>query len=140
MKQRREITCELLFIEIVAVGFLGIASVLFKENRWGDPCPCHYAVLGKPVCIFQNFSVSAHGFGFAALMDLFNVGLPEAGDISRRIDTDRDTVPDYGLHGFWLYDAVKRFQTIFTGLSGDCTLYVNSRFPCRPTLRLKWTG
>lgn len=34
MKQRREITCELLFIEIAAVGFLGIASVLFKKNRW----------------------------------------------------------------------------------------------------------
>ncbi|MDE7430075.1 MAG: ABC transporter permease, partial [Lachnospiraceae bacterium] len=35
MKQRREITCELLFIEIVAVGFLGIASVLFKEKQMG---------------------------------------------------------------------------------------------------------
>ena len=34
-KQRREITCELLFIEIVAVGFLGIASVLFKEKQMG---------------------------------------------------------------------------------------------------------
>ena len=35
MKQRKEITCELLFIEIVAVGFLGIASVLFKEKQMG---------------------------------------------------------------------------------------------------------
>ncbi len=35
MKLRREITCELLFIEIVAVGFLGIASVLFKEKQMG---------------------------------------------------------------------------------------------------------
>ena len=35
LKQRKEITCELLFIEIVAVGFLGIASVLFKEKQMG---------------------------------------------------------------------------------------------------------
>ena len=33
MKQLREITCELLFIEIVAVGFLGIASVLLKDFK-----------------------------------------------------------------------------------------------------------
>lgn len=35
LKQRKEISCELLFIEIVAVGFLGIASVLFKEKQMG---------------------------------------------------------------------------------------------------------
>ena len=35
LKQRKEITCELLFIEIVAVGFLGIASALFKEKKKG---------------------------------------------------------------------------------------------------------
>lgn len=34
-KQRREITCELLFFEITAVGFLGIAAVLFKEKSMG---------------------------------------------------------------------------------------------------------
>ncbi len=28
-------SCELLFIEITAVGFLGIASVLFKEKQMG---------------------------------------------------------------------------------------------------------
>lgn len=33
MKQLREITCELLFVEIVAVGFLGIASVLLKDFK-----------------------------------------------------------------------------------------------------------
>ncbi len=33
MKQLREITCELLLIEIVAVGFLGIASVLLKDFK-----------------------------------------------------------------------------------------------------------
>ena len=32
---RKEITCELLFFEIAAVGFLGIASVLFQEKSMG---------------------------------------------------------------------------------------------------------
>ncbi|MDD2959146.1 MAG: ABC transporter permease [Lachnospiraceae bacterium] len=35
MKSRREITCEFLFFELAAVGFLGIASMLFKEKQMG---------------------------------------------------------------------------------------------------------
>ena len=35
LKQRKEMSCELLFIEIIAVGFLGIAAVLFKEKQMG---------------------------------------------------------------------------------------------------------
>lgn len=35
MKNRREITCEFLFFELAAVGFLGIASMLFKEKQMG---------------------------------------------------------------------------------------------------------
>lgn len=34
-KARKEITCELLFFELSAVGFLGIAAVLFKEKSMG---------------------------------------------------------------------------------------------------------
>jgi len=34
-RARKEITCELLFFEIAAVGFLGIAAVLFKEKSMG---------------------------------------------------------------------------------------------------------
>ena len=34
-KARKEITCELLFFELSAVGFLGIAAVLFKEKGMG---------------------------------------------------------------------------------------------------------
>lgn len=45
LKQRKEMSCELLFIEIIAVGFLGIASVLFKEKQMGGyPCPCSPAI------------------------------------------------------------------------------------------------
>lgn len=35
LKMRREIVCEFLFFELTAVGFLGIASLLFKEKKMG---------------------------------------------------------------------------------------------------------
>ncbi|KAI4447086.1 hypothetical protein C823_001605 [Eubacterium plexicaudatum ASF492] len=35
MKNRREITAEFLFFELCAVGFLGLASMLFKEKQMG---------------------------------------------------------------------------------------------------------
>lgn len=35
LKLRREIVCEFLFFELTAVGFLGIASLLFKEKKMG---------------------------------------------------------------------------------------------------------
>ncbi|MEY8282704.1 ABC transporter permease [Lachnospiraceae bacterium 50-23] len=35
MKNRREITAEFLFFELTAVGFLGLASMLFKEKQMG---------------------------------------------------------------------------------------------------------
>lgn len=35
MKSRREITAEFLFFELIAVGFLGLASILFKEKFMG---------------------------------------------------------------------------------------------------------
>lgn len=76
MKQRREITCELLFIEIVAVGFLGIASVLFKEKQMGvirvhAIMPLHNSLF---VCSkIMLFLIT--DLVFAALMVLFNVGL-----------------------------------------------------------------
>lgn len=75
-KQRREITCELLFIEIVAVGFLGIASVLFKEKQMGVirvhaimPLPKSLFLCSKIVLFLLTDLI------FAALMVLFNVGL-----------------------------------------------------------------
>lgn len=77
-KQRREITCELLFIEIVAVGFLGIASVLFKEKQMGVirvhaimPLPKSLFLCSKIVLFLLTDLI------FAALMVLFNVGLDE---------------------------------------------------------------
>lgn len=75
-KQRREITCELVFIEIVAVGFLGIASVLFKEKQMGVirvhaimPLQKSLFVCSKIILFLLTDLI------FATLMVLLNVGL-----------------------------------------------------------------
>ena len=82
MKQRREITCEFLFIEIVAVGFLGIASVLFKEKQMGVIRVHAIMPLPKSLFIFSKvFLFLLMDLAFAALMTLFNIGLAEAGSI-----------------------------------------------------------
>ena len=82
MKQRKEITCELLFIEIAAVGFLGIASVLFKEKQMGVirvhavmPFKKSLFVLSKTLVFLLTDLI------FAALMAVLNIGLPHAGVI-----------------------------------------------------------
>ena len=82
MKQRREITCELLFIEIVAVGFLGIASVLFKEKQMGVIRVHAIMPLKKNLFLFSKiFLFLLTDLVFAALMALFNIGFAEAGKI-----------------------------------------------------------
>ena len=76
MKQRREITCELLFIEIVAVGFLGIASVLFKEKQMGVIRVHAIMPLHKSLFVCSKIMLFLiTDLVFAALMVLFNVGL-----------------------------------------------------------------
>ena len=82
MKQRKDITCELLFIEIVAVGFLGIASVLFKEKQMGVIRVHAIMPLNKNLFVFSKvFLFLLTDLVFAALMILLNVGLAEAGGI-----------------------------------------------------------
>ncbi|MDE6364870.1 MAG: ABC transporter permease [Lachnospiraceae bacterium] len=82
MKQRREITCELLFIEIVAVGFLGIASVLFKEKQMGVIRVHSIMPLKKSLFVFSKvFLFLVTDLAFAVLMTLFNVGAKEAGGV-----------------------------------------------------------
>lgn len=82
MKQRKDITCELLFIEIVAVGFLGIASVLFKEKQMGVIRVHAIMPLKKNLFVFSKiFLFLLTDLAFAALMILFNIGLAEAGSI-----------------------------------------------------------
>lgn len=86
MKQRKEMSCELLFIEIVAVGFLGIASILFKEKQMGVmrvygimPAPKALFIISKLIVFLVSDLV------FAALLTLLNVKYPDATHILPRV-------------------------------------------------------
>ena len=77
-KARKEITCELLFFELAAVGFLGIAAVLFKEKGMGVirvhailPLRKNLFLLSKLVVFLLSDLV------FAVLLTLLNVGLAD---------------------------------------------------------------
>ena len=82
IKKRKDITCELLFIEIVAVGFLGIASVLFKEKQMGVIRVHAIMPLEKSLFVFSKiFLFLLTDLVFAALMTLFNIGPADMGSI-----------------------------------------------------------
>lgn len=79
LKQRKEMSCELLFIEIIAVGFLGIASVLFKEKQMGVirvhavlPCNKSLFIVSKIMVFLLSDLI------FAAWMTVLNIGVHDA--------------------------------------------------------------
>ena len=77
-KARREITCELLFFELAAVGFLGIAAVLFKEKGMGVIRVHAILPLRKDLFLLSKLAVFLlSDLVFAALLTLLNVGLTD---------------------------------------------------------------
>ena len=75
-KARKEITCELLFFELAAVGFLGIAAVLFKEKGMGVIRVHAILPLRKNLFLLSKLAVFLlSDLVFAALLTLLNVGL-----------------------------------------------------------------
>lgn len=79
LKQRKEMCSELLFIEIIAVGFLGIASVLFKEKQMGV-IRVHAALpFNKGLFIMAKLTVFLlSDLIFAVLMTVWNIGFSDA--------------------------------------------------------------
>ena len=74
-KARREITCELLFFELAAVGFLGIAAVLFKEKGMGVIRVHAILPLRKDLFLLSKLAVFLlSDLAFAVLLTLLNVG------------------------------------------------------------------
>lgn len=74
-KQRKEMSSELLFIEIIAVGFLGIASVLFKEKQMGVIRVHAVLPFKKDLFIVSKMMVFLlSDLIFAALMIVLNIG------------------------------------------------------------------
>ncbi len=75
-KARKEITCELLFFELSAVGFLGIAAVLFKEKSMGVVRVHAILPLRRSLFLLSKLAVFlVSDLIFAVLLTLLNVGL-----------------------------------------------------------------
>ena len=75
-KARKEITCELLFFELAAVGFLGIAAVLFKEKGMGVIRVHTILPVWKDLFLLSKLAVFLlSDLVFAVLLTLLNVGL-----------------------------------------------------------------
>ena len=75
-KARKEITCELLFFELAAVGFLGIAAVLFKEKSMGVIRVHAILPLQRNLFLLSKLAVFLlSDLAFAVLLTLLNVGL-----------------------------------------------------------------
>ncbi len=74
-KARKEITCELLFFELSAVGFLGIAAILFKEKSMGVIRVHAILPLRKTLFLLSKLAVFLlSDLVFAVLLTLLNVG------------------------------------------------------------------
>ncbi|RGU94768.1 ABC transporter permease [Clostridium sp. AF15-17LB] len=81
-KARKEITCELLFFEIAAVGFLGIAAVLFKEKDMGVIRVHAIVPLRKNLFVLSKLAIFLlSDLVFAVLLTVLNVGLLETAAI-----------------------------------------------------------
>ncbi len=77
-KARKEITCELLFFELAAVGFLGIAAVLFKEKGMGVIRVHAILPLQKDLFLLSKLAVFLFSdLVFAVLLTLLNTGLAD---------------------------------------------------------------
>ena len=76
LKARKEITCELLFFELAAVGFLGIAAVLFKEKGMGVIRVHAILPVRKDLFLLSKLAVFLlSDLAFAVLLTLLNAGL-----------------------------------------------------------------
>ena len=81
-KARKEITCELLFFELAAVGFLGIAAVLFKEKGMGVIRVHAILPLQKDLFLLSKLAVFLlSDLVFAVLLTLLNVGLTDGATV-----------------------------------------------------------
>lgn len=79
MKNRREITAEFLFFELTAVGFLGLASMLFKEKQMGVIRVHGILPVCRPVFILSKLLLLLlSDLVFTLLLTVINLGAAEA--------------------------------------------------------------
>lgn len=79
MKNRREITAEFLFFELSAVGFLGLASMLFKEKQMGVIRVHGILPVCRPIFIVSKLLLLLlFDLVFAVFLTGINLGVSEA--------------------------------------------------------------
>lgn len=79
MKSRREITCEFLFFELVAVGFLGLASMLFKEKQMGVIRVHGVLPISKTAFMLSKLVLFLlTDLAFSAVLTVINIGFSES--------------------------------------------------------------
>ena len=82
MKSRREITAEFLFFELAAVGFLGLASMLFKEKQMGVIRVHAVLSVQKGAFILSKLTLILFAdLLFAALLTLCNLGVTAGAEV-----------------------------------------------------------
>lgn len=82
MKNRREMTAECLFFELTAVGFLGLAAMLFKEKQMGVIRVHSILPLNRSTFICSKILlILASDFVFAVLLTLLNLGVSAGLDV-----------------------------------------------------------
>lgn len=78
MKNRREITAEFLFFELAAVGFLGLAAMLFKEKEMGVIRVHAVLPVQRSAFILSKLGlILLADLAFTALLTLINLGPAE---------------------------------------------------------------
>ncbi|GAB6086715.1 ABC transporter permease [Alkaliphilus crotonatoxidans] len=76
MKNRREITCEFLFFELTAVGFLGLAAMLFKEKQMGVIRVHSILPVNQSAFIFSKLCLFLlSDLVFTCLLTVINLGI-----------------------------------------------------------------
>ena len=111
-KARKEITCELLFFELAAVGFLGIAAVLFKEKSMG-------VIRVHAVLPVQAGGVPALRSGLRSPADPAERGAyGRNGGTARCSAPYRYSIVDDGSGGAAPRPAAEGLPAIYAGLSG----------------------
>ena len=81
-KREKKITCELLFFELAAVGFLGIAAVLFKEKGMGVIRVHAILPARKDLFLLSKLAVFLlSDLAFAVLLTLLNMGIADGAAI-----------------------------------------------------------
>lgn len=122
MKSRREITCEFLFFELAAVGFLGIASILFKEKQMGIFRVHGVLPVSKRAFIISKlllFLIS--DLVFSLLLTVINLGISEGFAVLPYILVQAGILSlMMALAGFFFATALpdfKQFSLLYLGLA-----------------------